>query len=82
MMEVTCSSEMSVDFQWTRKRHIPEDITLYIVQQIQTEQDFSTESAKTHYMAGRQEACIGMAFECVRFLYCEQRVHIHGPMMQ
>jgi hypothetical protein len=25
MMEATCSSETSVDFQWTTRRNIPED---------------------------------------------------------
>jgi hypothetical protein len=29
-METTCSSETSVDFQWTTWRYIPEDRTLYI----------------------------------------------------
>jgi hypothetical protein len=28
-MEATCSSETSVDLQWTTRRYIPEDRTLY-----------------------------------------------------
>jgi hypothetical protein len=28
-MEVMCSSETSVDFEWTTRRYIPEDSTLY-----------------------------------------------------
>jgi hypothetical protein len=28
-MEATCSSKMSVHFQWTTRQHIPEDSTLH-----------------------------------------------------
>jgi hypothetical protein len=28
-MEATCSCEISVDFQWTTRRYIPEDSTLH-----------------------------------------------------
>jgi hypothetical protein len=28
-MEATCSSKMSVDFEWTTQRYIPEDRTLH-----------------------------------------------------
>jgi hypothetical protein len=31
-MEVPCSSETSVDFQWSTRRYFPEDITLHTVQ--------------------------------------------------
>jgi hypothetical protein len=33
-MEVTCSSETSVDFQWNTRNDIPEDITLRILKSV------------------------------------------------
>jgi hypothetical protein len=40
MMEVTCSSEISVDFQWATCRYIPEDRTLrvYLIYFLVTDQ--------------------------------------------